>query len=81
MDWFEALQPYLTYSGKIRRWFVENVFVQHRERFCEYLLECPSAEVGGWGGTGVHCVHFAHVHIPVYISIGGTGGLYMYMIV
>ena len=44
-DWFEALHPYLLYSSRIRRWFVDTVFVQHRERFCEYLLESPSAEV------------------------------------
>ena len=24
---------------------MDTVFVQHRERFCEYLLESPSAEV------------------------------------
>ena len=65
MDWFEALQPYLTYSGKIRRWFVESVFVQHRERFCEYLLECPSAEVGG-GGRRLYIVYILHMYIYLY---------------
>ncbi|KAL5475916.1 hypothetical protein EMCRGX_G025794 [Ephydatia muelleri] len=44
-EWFEALQPYLLYSAKIRRWFVENVFLHHTERFSEYLLESPSVEV------------------------------------
>lgn len=44
-DWYEAIQPYLLYSMKIRRWFVDTVFLQHRGRFCEYLLECPSVEV------------------------------------
>ena len=44
-DWYEALHPYLLFSSKVRRWFVDAVFLQHRERFCEYLLESPSAEV------------------------------------
>lgn len=44
-DWFEAAHPYLFYSTRIRRWFCEEVFLNHRERFCAYLLECPSTEV------------------------------------
>lgn len=44
-EWYDAIQPFLLYSAKIRRWFVDTVFLQHRGRFSEYLLECPSAEV------------------------------------
>ncbi len=44
-DWYEAIQPYLMYSMNIRHWFVDTVFLQHKGRFCEYLLECPSVEV------------------------------------
>ena len=45
MEWYEALHPYLMFSAKIRRWFMETVFCQHKERFSEFLLECPSTEV------------------------------------
>ncbi|XP_064393950.1 probable ubiquitin carboxyl-terminal hydrolase FAF-X [Halichondria panicea] len=44
-DWYEAIQPYLMYSMNIRHWFVDTVFLQHKGRFCEYLLECPSVEI------------------------------------
>ena len=29
----------------VRHWFADNVFLKNRDRFSEYLLECPSAEV------------------------------------
>ena len=45
MEWYETLHPYLMFSAKIRRWFMETVFFHHKERFSEYLLECPSTEV------------------------------------
>lgn len=45
MEWYETLHPYLMFSAKIRRWFMETVFFNHKERFSEYLLECPSTEV------------------------------------
>lgn len=45
-EWYEVLQPYLSFSSNIRRWFANTVFLQNRARFCEYLLECPSPEVG-----------------------------------
>ena len=41
---YEALHPYRFFSSKIWRWFVDTVFLQHRERFYEYLLESPSSE-------------------------------------
>lgn len=44
-EWFEALNPYLFYSARIRRWFCEEVFLKHKEKFCAYILECPSTEV------------------------------------
>uniref|UniRef100_A0A1X7TNC9 Ubiquitin carboxyl-terminal hydrolase n=1 Tax=Amphimedon queenslandica TaxID=400682 RepID=A0A1X7TNC9_AMPQE len=44
-DWFDAMNPYLYYSSRIRRWFCDEVFIKHRERFCAYLLECPSTEL------------------------------------
>lgn len=45
MEWYDALHPYLLFSAKIRRWFMDTVFMEHRGRFSEYLLECPSNEV------------------------------------
>ena len=44
-EWFEALSPYLHYSTSIRRWFCQKIFLNHRNRFCEFILESPSAEV------------------------------------
>ena len=52
---YEALHPYRFFSSKIWRWFVDTVFIQHRERFYEYLLESPSSE------AVQHIVGLAHV--------------------
>ena len=45
-DWFEALNPYLHYSANIRQWFCKEIFLNHKNRLCEFILESPSAEVG-----------------------------------
>ncbi|CAI8002162.1 Probable ubiquitin carboxyl-terminal hydrolase FAF-X [Geodia barretti] len=44
-EWYDALQPFLLLGPTIRLWFADNVFLKNRDRFSEYLLECPSAEV------------------------------------
>ncbi len=64
-DWYEAIQPYLMYSVTIRRWFVDTVFLQHKGRFCEYLLECPSVEVSLYSCSCL-CVQLGQ---PLAISI------------
>ena len=43
-EWYDALQPFLLLGPTVRLWFAENVFLKNRDRFSEYLLECPSAE-------------------------------------
>ncbi len=32
-------------SPRARHWFARQVLLAHPQRFCEYLLQCPSAEV------------------------------------
>lgn len=44
-DWYEALLGPLRVSKQARLWFGQRVFLDHPQRFCEYLLQCPSAEV------------------------------------
>ena len=44
-DWYEALLGPLRASKKARVWFGQHVLLDHPQRFCEYLLQCPSAEV------------------------------------
>ena len=44
-DWYEALLGPLRVSKQARLWFGQRVLLDHPQRFCEYLLQCPSAEV------------------------------------
>lgn len=44
-DWCEALLGPLRHSRQARAWFAQSVLLDHPQRFCEYLLQCPSAEV------------------------------------
>ena len=44
-DWSEALLGPLRVSKEARFWFGKHVLLEHPQRFCEYLLQCPSAEV------------------------------------
>lgn len=44
-DWYEALLGPLRVSKQARLWFGQHVLLDHPHRFCEYLLQCPSAEV------------------------------------
>ena len=44
-EWYDALQPFFILGPAIRHWFADTVFLKNRNRFSEYLLECPSAEV------------------------------------
>ena len=42
---YETLTHYLRYSRQVRQWFCQKVLFDHPSRFCEYILECPTAEV------------------------------------
>nr|CAC38831.1 putative ubiquitin-specific protease [Mus musculus] len=46
-DWYDALCILLRHSKNVRFWFVHNVLFNVSNRFSEYLLECPSAEIRG----------------------------------
>lgn len=44
-DWYDILCPHLRSSKAVRSWFAHNVLFNNPQRFCEYLLGCPSTEV------------------------------------
>ncbi len=44
-EWYEILTQYMRGSRQVRLWFCQKVLFAHPTRFCEYILECPSAEV------------------------------------
>lgn len=44
-DWCDVLCLHFRASPIIRAWFAQNILFNHMNRFCEYLLSCPSNEV------------------------------------
>ncbi|XP_075395925.1 ubiquitin carboxyl-terminal hydrolase 9X-like isoform X2 [Tenrec ecaudatus] len=44
-DWYDSLCLLLRHSKNVRFWFAHNVLFNVSNRFSEYLLECPIAEV------------------------------------
>ena len=44
-EWYESLTQHLRYSRNVRNWFCQKVLFAQPTRFCEYILECPTAEV------------------------------------
>ncbi|KAL1140578.1 hypothetical protein AAG570_000508 [Ranatra chinensis] len=44
-DWYDAICYPLRMYPSVRSWFAHNVLFKHPNRFCEYLLSCPSTEV------------------------------------
>ena len=44
-DWYELLTAHFRGSKRVRAWFCQKVLFDHPSRFCEYILECPTAEV------------------------------------
>lgn len=44
-DWYDALYHHLRSFASVRSWFTHNILFKHPNRFCEYLLSCPSTEV------------------------------------
>jgi ubiquitin carboxyl-terminal hydrolase 9/24 len=45
-EWYDALCIHLRHSKTVRNWFAQNMLFSHQSTFAEYLLECPSSEVG-----------------------------------
>merc|ERR1711881_138843 len=44
-EWYELLTLHLRYSKAARAWFCQEALFAHPQRFSEYILECPTAEV------------------------------------
>uniref|UniRef100_A0A146LHV0 ubiquitinyl hydrolase 1 n=3 Tax=Lygus hesperus TaxID=30085 RepID=A0A146LHV0_LYGHE len=44
-DWYDPLQYHLRSFASVRSWFTHNILFKHPNRFCEYLLSCPTTEV------------------------------------
>ncbi|BES97389.1 ubiquitin carboxyl-terminal hydrolase [Nesidiocoris tenuis] len=44
-DWYEPLLYHLKAFSSVRSWFAHNILFKHPNRFCEYLLSCPTTEV------------------------------------
>ncbi|KAG8589764.1 hypothetical protein GDO81_006516 [Engystomops pustulosus] len=59
-DWYDALCILLRHSKNVRYWFAHGVLFAYPNRFSEYLLECPSAEVrGAFAKLVVFIAHFS----------------------
>ncbi|CAB1329046.1 unnamed protein product, partial [Coregonus sp. 'balchen'] len=59
-DWYDALCVLLRHSKNVRYWFAHNILFAYANRFSEYLLECPSAEVrGAFAKLIVFIAHFS----------------------
>ncbi|CAB1346501.1 unnamed protein product, partial [Coregonus sp. 'balchen'] len=59
-DWYDALCILLRHSKNVRYWFAHNFLFAYANRFSEYLLECPSAEVrGAFAKLIVFIAHFS----------------------
>ncbi|XP_074179594.1 ubiquitin carboxyl-terminal hydrolase 9X-like isoform X3 [Rhinolophus sinicus] len=59
-DWYDALCILLRHSKNVRFWFAHNVLFNVSNRFSEYLLECPTAEVrGAFAKLIVFIAHFS----------------------
>ncbi|XP_070258877.1 ubiquitin carboxyl-terminal hydrolase 9X isoform X2 [Myotis yumanensis] len=73
-DWYDALCILLRYSKNVRFWFTHNVLFNVSNRFSEYLLECPSAEVrGAFAKLIVFIAHFSLQDGPCPSSFSSPG--------
>ncbi|XP_065107920.1 ubiquitin carboxyl-terminal hydrolase 9X isoform X6 [Paramisgurnus dabryanus] len=73
-DWYDALCILLRHSKNVRCWFAHNVLFAYPNRFSEYLLECPSAEVrGAFSKLIVFIAHFSLQDGPCPSPIASPG--------
>lgn len=73
-DWYDALCILLRHSKNVRYWFAHNVLFAYPNRFSEYLLECPSAEVrGAFSKLIVFIAHFSLQDGPCPTPIASPG--------
>jgi len=72
-DWSEALLGPLKSSKKARNWFAKHVLFDHPQRFCEYLLQCPSAEVRSAFGKILVCLaHMSLTDEPCHLPASAS---------
>ncbi|XP_053562456.1 probable ubiquitin carboxyl-terminal hydrolase FAF-X [Bombina bombina] len=73
-DWYDALCILLRHSKNVRYWFAHGVLFAHPNRFSEYLLECPSAEVrGAFAKLVVFIAHFSLQDGPCTLPFTSAG--------
>ncbi|KAG8450507.1 hypothetical protein GDO86_002966 [Hymenochirus boettgeri] len=73
-DWYDALCILLRHSKNVRFWFAHGVLFAYPNRFSEYLLECPSAEVrGAFAKIIVFIAHFSLQDGPCTLTFASPG--------
>uniref|UniRef100_A0A4W4HFZ0 ubiquitinyl hydrolase 1 n=1 Tax=Electrophorus electricus TaxID=8005 RepID=A0A4W4HFZ0_ELEEL len=73
-DWYDALCVLLRHSKNVRCWFAQNALFAYANRFSEYLLECPSAEVrGAFSKLIVFIAHFSLQDGPYPSPVASPG--------
>ncbi|KAM7041448.1 LOW QUALITY PROTEIN: ubiquitin carboxyl-terminal hydrolase 9X-like [Molossus nigricans] len=73
-DWYDVLCILLRHSKNVHFWFAHNVLFNVSNRFSEYLLECPSAEVrGAFAKLTVFLAHFSLQDGPCSSSFSFPG--------
>ncbi|XP_063306188.1 probable ubiquitin carboxyl-terminal hydrolase FAF-X isoform X1 [Pelobates fuscus] len=73
-DWYDALCILLRHSKNVRYWFAHGVLFAYPNRFSEYLLECPSAEVrGAFAKLVVFIAHFSLQDGPCTLPFASPG--------
>lgn len=71
---YDVLCILLRHSKNVRFWFAHNVLFNVSNRFSEYLLECPSAEVrGAFAKLIVFIAHFSLQDGPCPSSFTSPG--------
>ncbi|KAJ8343150.1 hypothetical protein AAFF_G00244810, partial [Aldrovandia affinis] len=64
----------LRHSKNVRCWFAHNILFAYTNRFSEYLLECPSAEVrGAFAKLIVFIAHFSLQDGPCPTPVASPG--------
>ena len=75
LDWYEALNAHLRADSQVRAWFCYHVLFARHDRFCEYLLDCPSTDVrSAFGKIVVFIAHFALQDGDLQLAIPGPTG-------
>ncbi|KAI1278141.1 putative ubiquitin carboxyl-terminal hydrolase FAF-X [Halotydeus destructor] len=60
LEWYDAFSPHLRASSEVRAYFAHHAFLNYPDRFCEYLLDCPSTDVrSAFGKLTVFVAHFS----------------------